>query len=417
MRVLMFGWEFPPFSKGGLGVACHGITKGLSNHGVETVFVIPKAPEDASSSHVKLVRADSIKNISIKEISSPMSAYMTNSEYIERIKTISISGKSRGKADDDIYGKDLFSEVERYALAARSIALSEDFDVIHAHDWMTYKAGIAAKKATGKPLVCHIHATEFDRTGGNGLNQHVYDIEKQGFEAADLICAVSNFTKGKVAENYGISPEKIMVVHNAVEFTGFNEGGHLLTPEEKVVLFLGRITIQKGPDYFVEAAAKVLEHEPNTKFIVAGSGDMMPRMVSMAAEKGLAKKMLFAGFLKGKDIDRAYRMADLYVMPSVSEPFGITPLEAMRNGTPALISKQSGVSEVVSNCLKVDFWDVDEMANKMIAVLRYPSLKKCLQEQGGKEVLKFSWDEPAAKCIEAYSRAIRTNKPLKGKRC
>lgn len=271
---------------------------------------------------------------------------------------------------------------------------------------MAYKAGINAKKATGKPLVVHIHATEFDRGGGNGVNQYVYDIEKEGFENADVICAVSNFTKNKIVEHYGVNPAKVKVVHNAVEFTDFKEDIKKHKKDDKVVLFLGRITLQKGPEYFVHAAEKVLEKEPNTKFIVAGSGDMMPMMINLAAEKGLGSKMLFAGFLKGDDIDRAYKIADLYVMPSVSEPFGITPLEAMRNGTPVLMSKQSGVSEVVSHCLKVDFWDVEDMANKMLAALKYPALHNCLKENGSREIKKFSWNEPAKKCIDAYNLAL-----------
>jgi len=404
----MFGWEFPPFNKGGLGVACYGLTKGLSNKGAETIFVVPKAPEDADGKHVSLVVADSIKNIKIKQVSSPMTAYMTTGEYDERIKHMLMYGKGNDKGE--IYGANLFEEVEMYAMRASTIALNEDFDVIHAHDWLTYKAGIEAKKATGKPLVVHIHATEFDRTGGNGVNQYVYDIEKAGFDHADVICAVSNFTKNKIVKHYGVDPNKVQVVHNAVEFTNFDEETPRISGKDKIVLFLGRITLQKGPDYFVEAAKKVAEKEPNVKFIVAGSGDMLPKMVEMSAEKGLANKMLFAGFLKGKDIDRAYKMADLYVMPSVSEPFGITPLEAMRNGTPVLISKQSGVSEVVQNCLKVDFWDVDEMANKMLAVLKYSPLHSCQQEQGSNEIKKFNWNEPAQKCIDAYDRAIEINK-------
>jgi len=407
----MFGWEFPPFNKGGLGVACHGLTKGLSKRGVEVTFVIPKAPGNAKSSHVNLLVANKMKNIKIKEIVSPMAAYMTPGEYSERIRNMLKYGIGGGS--DDIYGNDLFLEVERYALRAKIIAMNEDFDVIHAHDWMTYKAGIEAKKATGKPLVVHIHATELDRTGGNGANQYVYDIEKEGFEKADLICAVSNFTKNKIVQHYGINPDKVHVVHNAVEFTSSRVKKPVIGNNEKVVLFLGRITLQKGPDYFVEAAKKVLEKEPNTRFVVAGTGDMLPKMIEMAAERGLGNKMLFAGFLSGADIDRAYKMADLYVMPSVSEPFGITPLESMRNGTPVLISKQSGVSEVINHCLKVDFWDIDEMANKMIAVLRHAPLHSCLGEEGGKEVTKFNWEEPAQKCIDAYNVVMqKTGKPV-----
>ncbi len=404
MKVLMFGWEFPPWNQGGLGTACHGLTKGLSNNGVDVTFVLPKAPAGAKGGHVKLIAANNVKGIKMVTVTSPLVGYMTSEEYKEQIKKGILLGK--GKSGGEIYGKDLFAEVERYALKASIIAENEEFDVIHAHDWLTYKAGIEAKKATGKPLVVHMHATEFDRTGGNGVNQYVYDIEKKGMEAADCVICVSNFTRQKVIDNYGIDPGKLYVVHNAVEFNDFSEEKEAISELDKVVLFLGRITLQKGPDYFIETAKKVLEHEPKTKFVVAGSGDMLPRMVNMAAELGIGDKVLFTGFLRGNDIDRAYKMASLYVMPSVSEPFGITPLEAMRNGTPVLMSKQSGVSEVVGNCLKTDFWDTDEMTNKIVGVLRYEPLHSCLSEDGRKEVMKFNWNNPARKCMDIYDKAI-----------
>jgi glycosyltransferase involved in cell wall biosynthesis len=271
---------------------------------------------------------------------------------------------------------------------------------------MTYKAGIEAKKASGKPLVIHVHATEFDRTGGNGVNQHVYNIEKHGMERADRIITVSQFTKDKVMHHYGIDPNKIDVVHNAVEFTDydFSNEEFKIKEQDKVVLFLGRITLQKGPDYFVYAAKKCLEVDPNIKFIVAGSGDMERFMIEKAAELGIGDKMLFMGFLRGRDIDRAYRMADVYVMPSVSEPFGITPLEAMRNQTPVIISKQSGVSEVINHCLKVDFWDIDKMANQILGLLHYKECHEELRYHGSREVRKFDWNIPAQKCIDIYNK-------------
>ena len=391
MQVLMFGWEFPPYSSGGLGTACFGLTKGLRNKGADVTFVIPAAPKNAKGGHVKLIVADSVKTIRITSIISP---YM-NSEEFELAKS-KVSGRQ-------MYGDNLFNEVYRYSIKAGEIARHEQFDVIHSHDWMTYPAGIRAKEVSGKPLVVHVHATEFDRTGGN-VNQQVYNIEREGLHAADAIITVSNYTKNIVCNNYGISPDKVTVVHNAVDFSNCKISNvPRISANDKVVLFLGRITIQKGPDYFIESARRVLEHEKNVKFIVAGTGDMAAKMINRAAELGIADKVLFTGFLSGADIDRAYKMADLYVMPSISEPFGITPLESMRNGTPVLISKQSGVSEVINNCLKVDFWDIDEMTNKILAVLRYPALKTCLSDDGAREVSKFSWDIPAEKCLAVYS--------------
>ena len=399
MKVLMFGWEFPPMSSGGLGTACYGLTKGLSNKGVEITFVLPYSAE-SDADFIKLRSTNKIPNLKLRKIDSAIKPYMTSESYHSFV-----SKKSATQAK--IYGSTLFDEVHRYNLAAEKIAEEEDFDVIHCHDWMTFGAGIRAKKKKNKPLVMHVHATELDRTGGHKVNQHVYDLEKQGMHKADKIIAVSNFTKHKIMSHYGISPEKIEVVHNAVDFSqhyydesfGINKAG-------KVVLFLGRITLQKGPDYFVEAAKKVLEHEKNVKFIVAGTGDMEARMIEKAAELGISDKVLFAGFLNPDDVEKAYKMADIYVMPSVSEPFGITALEAMKNKTPSIVSKQSGVSEVVNHCLKVDFWDVNELSSKIISVLRYPNLKDSMSENAYNEVQKFSWDQPAQKCIEVYNKVM-----------
>lgn len=405
MRVLMFGWEFPPHSSGGLGTACAGLTRGLCNLGADVTFVIPTSNKDISSSHVNLVIADRVfpKNLTISFVDSLLAAYMDVKAYQG---AIDLKAMRRAKQGSGVYGADLFQEVYRYSEKAKLIALSDKFDVIHCHDWMTYPAGIKAKRLVNKPLVLHIHATEFDRTGDNP-NQVIYNMEREGFMEADMILAVSNFTKERVIKHYGVDPCKVEVVHNAVEFNQdsckHTAGG---SNREKTVLFLGRITIQKGPEYFLYAAKKVLEHERKVNFVVAGSGDMEDFMKSKAAELGISGRVRFTGFLRGKMIDEAYRKADLYVMPSISEPFGITPLESMRNGTPVLISKQSGVSEVIDHCLKVDFWDIEQMANKIIAVLRYPELYSELKDKGSHEVLKFSWDEPASKCVSAYQRLI-----------
>ncbi len=397
----MFGWEFPPFNSGGLGTACYGLTKGLANNGIDVTFVLPHVPEDAKADFVKLLSAGNLAKIKLKGIKTPLAGYMTSQQYA---KSLLLRQGTKGKKE--IYGENLFAEVYRYAQKASLIAANEEHDLIHCHDWMTYQAGIAAKKVSNKPLVVHVHATEFDRTGGNGVNPIVYNLEREGVQAADVIIAVSNFTKNKVIEHYGIDASKIHVVHNAVEFndSSFDAGNFGLKENNKVVLFLGRITLQKGPDYFLYAAKRVLEYDPDVRFVVAGTGDMALSMVERAAELGIGDKVLFTGFLRSAEIDRIYQMADLYVMPSVSEPFGITPLEAMRNKTPVIISKQSGVSEVISNCLKVDFWDIDRMASQIIGVLRYKEAHESLSENGFSEVSRFSWTDASRKCIDIYDR-------------
>ena len=395
MKVLMFGWEFPPLSSGGLGTACYGLTKSLSKKGIEITFVLPYSFDAGNADFIKLVSAGNIK---IRKIASALQPYMTSQEYKKSF------GKKSGPK---IYGSTLFDEVYRYTLAAEKIAEEEDFDIIHCHDWMTFGAGIRAKRKKSKPLVLHVHATEHDRTGGHQVNQYVYDLERYGMHKADKIIAVSNFTKNKIMTHYNVPSEKIEVVHNAVDFSQhYYDESFEIKKTDKIVLFLGRITLQKGPDYFIYAAKKVLEHEKNVKFIVAGSGDMGPFIIEKAAELGIADKVLFAGFLDQDYVERAYKMADIYVMPSVSEPFGITALEAMKNKTPVIVSKQSGVSEVIRHCLKVDFWDVNEISNKIIALLRYKPLHETLKYDGYFEVKKFSWDTPAEKCIQVYNKLI-----------
>ncbi|MBI2580912.1 glycosyltransferase family 4 protein [Candidatus Woesearchaeota archaeon] len=408
MKVLMFGWEFPPMNTGGLGTACYGLTKGLSQNGVSITLVLPQAAADTGRFGFLKIRNANISNVKVKPVKSAMVAYMSPSDYEQYML------KMKGRKS--IYGQNLFEEVERFARQAAIIAKEElgekgeGFDIIHAHDWMTYKAGMAAKRVSGKPLVVHVHATEFDRTGGLGANEYVYGIEKEGMEKADAVIAVSGYTRQKIMENYGIPESKIRVVHNAIDKDDIPWIGSLdhgkSSGSTKTVLYLGRITLQKGPDYFVAAAKKALEADPNIRFIIAGSGDMEPRIIEKAAELGIGHNVLFAGFLRDEEIHKAYRMADLYVMPSVSEPFGITPLEAVMNQTPVIISKQSGVKEVLKHCLQVDFWDIDQMANKMVAALKYGEMHSELQRNSYEEVSKLSWSKSAQGCIEVYSNVI-----------
>jgi glycosyltransferase involved in cell wall biosynthesis len=299
----------------------------------------------------------------------------------------------------------MYTEVQRYAAAAIKLAMQEDFDVIHAHDWMTFPAGIAVAAVTGKPLVVHIHSTEFDRSGEH-VNQVIYDIERAGVHAADRVIAVSFLTRNIIISRYGVTGDKVEVIYNGIERNGngFNFGRIDIKKEEKIVLFLGRITMQKGPEYFLGAAKKVLEVMDNVKFVMAGSGDMMRKSVELAAQLGIGSKVLFTGFLRGEDVRKVYEMADLYVMPSVSEPFGLAPLEALNHDVPVLISRQSGVSEVLTHVLKADFWDVNEIANKIVAVLKYPPLQIALKEHGNFEVRKLKWEDAAEKCSQLYNQ-------------
>jgi len=398
MRVLMFGWEFPPHNSGGLGTACFGLTRALAGRKIEVLFVLPKKV-GVSASFMNILFADE-RRVKFHEIETTLRPYVTSDSYV----------RERDKMISDIYGDTLMQEVRRYALRARDIAKKEHFDVIHAHDWLSFLAGIEAKKISGKPLILHMHATEFDRTGGQGVNQDVYNIERESMQYADGIIAVSDFTKGKIVEHYGIPASKIQVVHNGIDECDYvnvpAKLSELKKAGQKIVLFVGRITIQKGPEYFIRAAKRVLEVNPNVLFIVAGSGDMERQMMLEAASLGISDHVIFAGFLRGDDLTAVYNIADLFVMPSVSEPFGITPLESIIAGAPVLISKQSGVAEVLVHALKTDFWDTEDMANKILGVISHRSLWQTLWGNSREEVKKVTWDAASKKCIDYYEKII-----------
>jgi glycosyltransferase involved in cell wall biosynthesis len=495
MHVLMLGWEFPPFITGGLGTACHGLTKGLDRRGVEVTFVLPKAVDRSHAEHVNLVSPQTIETPA--SIGSPGSvaggpsiaalhslrtggpprtivaaAAPTESgpgdragselpgvrfidipagfshpyssspsdlgvgEWIietaagqravmrrtatgeaatvriieppraavpQRAATSPVMAAAPPPASD--YGMDLMQQVERYAHFCVAACRHLQFDLIHAHDWLTYPAGLALAQLTGRPLVVHIHSTEFDRSGMH-VNQRVYDLERRGMHGAMRVIAVSQLTKNVVVNRYAVPERRVEVVYNGVELDPTQKDRVGIGTRDKIVLYFGRITYQKGPEYFIAAAKRVLDVMDNVKFVVAGSGDQAKRMIEMAAEWGIGHKVLFTGFLRGNDIRRVFALADLYVMPSVSEPFGIAPLEAMGHDVPVLISKTSGVSEVLSHALKCDFWDIDDMANKIVAVLRYPPLGKTLREHGAFEVRKLTWDGAAHRCEQVYQSVI-----------
>ncbi|MGM5483571.1 MAG: glycosyltransferase family 4 protein [Nanobdellota archaeon] len=426
MNVLMLGWEFPPYNSGGLGVACEGLAKSFIKNGMNVTFVMPKAPKDAKCDFLKLMNAsnysseDEISNsekIRIKKVNSLIKPYMTSEEYDENIEKIKnsknvnrfMSEEENFDSLDDQYGKDLFEEVYRYAIRVGIIAKNEDFDVIHGHDWMTFQAGVRAKEASGKPFVIHIHNTAFDRSGGNP-NPAEYQIEKEGFEKADKIIAISELVKNRLVNSYFIDKKKIEVVHNGIDTDNYSylklnnnfSRNYKTKKRDKMVLFAGRVTLQKGPDYFIKAAKKVCEKEDNVKFVVAGNGDKMYDSIEMAAEMGIASKCVFTGRYKKEQGQQLMNMADVFVMPSVSEPFGLVPLEAIMQKTPTIISKQSGVSEILKNTLKVDFWDINQLANTIISSLRYPSLGNQLSEYGEEEVKNLTWDVAASRCNNIF---------------
>jgi len=546
-KVVMLGWEFPPFITGGLGTACHGLTKALDALGAQVTFVLPKGVAGEHASHVELLapglnegrgpelrsggapapapagverrKADrgvgaravaaaaavpttkpapaakpdpaalraqlgrairlvtapfvasgayenpaarvllerlatasaapprllrpgvlaepgaeaahegndllhGLDDPSRQEVLSLLEAWERYgaedpgavAEMVEMIRAVrsavpesngrgaGVSLRRGGTAPD--YSGDLLAQSEAYARFVVERCRDMDFDVIHAHDWLTYPAGIALARVTGRPLVVHVHSTEFDRSGEH-VNQAVYNIERRGMHAAVRVVTVSMLTRNICANRYAVPVAKCDVVYNGVDLDPRSAGLTTIGRRDRIVLYFGRITMQKGPEYFVQAAKRVLEKVEDVKFVVAGSGDQAQRMISLAAELGIGHKVLFTGFLRGKDIPRVFSMADLYVMPSVSEPFGIAPLEALGHRVPVLISRQSGVSEVLVNALKVDFWDVDDMANKIIAVLRHPPLQRTLVDHGFDEVRGLTWEGAAKRCIAVYRGAMQ----------
>ncbi len=427
MKVLMFGWEFPPHISGGLGTACYGLTKGLAEYNnIDVTFVVPKAFGDEDQSTMKLIGANNVpvtkKRVGFHEIQKEMDYYEVNSEIIPYVdpedfweqKSKKYPKKARFVETDEgykinftgKYGATLHQEIRNYALVAEIIARDNEVDLIHAHDWLAYPAGIAAKRVSGKPLVIHVHATDFDRSGGN-VNPTVYAIEREGMEAADKIITVSNLTRKIVVEKYGIDPSKITTVYNAVEPVSPEEKKALKKGvNEKVVTFLGRITMQKGPEYFIEAAYQVLQKMDNVRFVMAGSGDMMDKMVGRAAQLKISDKFHFTGFLKGDDVFKMFRMSDVFVMPSVSEPFGIVPLEAMQSNVPVIISHQSGVSEILKYAVKIDFWDINAMADAIYALVNYPALAELFKKEGKAEVDNLKWKNSANNVRSVYYSAI-----------
>ena len=426
MRVLMFGWEFPPHISGGLGTACYGLTKGLYNVGVnDIIFVVPKAYGDEDVSKVSIVDAGEVvvgdriidyssffRQMHFVEVGSSIVPYTSPEEYENLISQTESGSKQliRSTFSGKLsfaggYGNNLFQEIANYSVVASVIASRYEFDVIHAHDWLAFPAGMAAKLVTGKPLIVHVHATDFDRSGGK-VNPGVYDIEKAGMEAADKVIAVSNLTRNIIIEKYGIDPAKVVTIHNAVEPLHNEFLAKQKESGDKVVTFLGRVTMQKGPEYFVEAAHLVLKKMNNVRFVMAGSGDMLNKMITRIASFRMGRRFHFTGFLKGDDVYHMFALSDVYVMPSVSEPFGISPLEAMQSNVPVIISRQSGVSEILHHAIKVDFWDIHAMADAIYGILNYQGLPSMFKIHAREEVDNLKWENAAAKVKDVYLSLI-----------
>ena len=418
MKALMFGWEFPPHILGGLGTASYGLTKGMHNCGnMDITFVIPKPWGDEERDFANIIGACNTpvawRDVNWDYVENRLGKFMDpqlyfdmrnkiyadfNYMYLNDLGCIDFSGR---------YPDNLIEEINNYSIVAGVIARTIDCDVIHSHDWLTYPAGIHAKNVTGKPLVIHVHATDFDRSRGN-VNPTVFGIEKDGMTHADHIITVSNLTRQTVIDKYGIDPAKVTTVHNAV----IPLSDDLLSipkpdNKEKVVTFLGRITMQKGPEYFVEAAVKVLQKCHNVRFVMAGSGDMMDQMIALAAKRGIADRFHFTGFLRGRQVYEMLKASDVYIMPSVSEPFGISPLEAMQMGVPSIISKQSGCAEILNNVIKTDYWDIDAMADAIHSIISYPAMYESLKNEGLEEMKGITWEKAGQIVIDIYNQVIK----------
>lgn len=436
MQILMLGWEFPPHISGGLGTACFGMTQALAQKGAQVIFVLPKTNPGGDPGFLRLRSASGTpidyeaqkrfqeigdtlwqNQIRYMPIMSPLTPYLTPEAYSKALnelrshthysQTIAVEHGSFTYQLKGGYGPNLFEEVYRYSRLAAAIAMSEHFDVIHAHDWMTYPAALLVKALTGKPLVCHIHATEYDRSGEN-INTQVASIERAGLLGCDRVVAVSRLTRDMVVQRYGVPRQKVTVVYNAVTRPEV-EHRYVIPPRlrhEKRVLFLGRVTYQKGPEYFMEAARLVLQKVPNVRFYMAGSGDLLPGLIRRASQLRIGRRFHFAGFLRGEEVNRMFALSDLYVMPSVSEPFGITPLEAMLYDVPVLLSRQSGVSEILHHALKADFWDTRDMADKICAVLQHKALAAEVVQNCREEMKTIRWENAAEQLLAVYEALV-----------
>ena len=405
MKILMLGWELPPHNSGGLGVACLNLTRALAKEGADIDFVVPYAADHSEISFMRVLSATHLDPL----LRFGFGAY--DSKFVEDffVPDVHIPGAvSKDQVSIRQLQKSYCDFVEKYLMEFKP-------DLVHAHDWLTFEAGVLAKKNFGIPLVAHVHATEFDRAGGNGGNPLVHEIEYEGLTLADRIFAVSEATKNIIHEKYQIPLEKIDVVYNSLDEDFINSAYVLGADEYKyikslkakgwtVVSTVGRFTIQKGLTHLLHAAAKAVRENPKLLFIFAGDGEERDELINLSAELGISRNVVFTGFIRGKKLRDVYEVSDVFVMSSISEPFGLTALEAAHHGDALILTKQSGVAEVVRSSIRYDFWDEDKLANAIVAISRSKSLLETLKSGAKNEYRKISWDDVAEKCLSLYNK-------------
>lgn len=400
MKILMLGWELPPHNSGGLGVACYQLSRALGSLGVDIDFVLPyDAPHN-----INFMNIIPAMPITAEKLATAGGAYDSYCYHCE------------SEACEHAAPKDLRAQQERYNKFVENYLLKQNPDVIHAHDWLTFEAGMRAKQRTGKPLVAHVHATEFDRSGEHQGNPLVHDIEYHALHMADRVVAVSQVTKDIIVREYTIPADKVDVVHNSIDPDDFADvsfaGSYVYLEEMKkrgytVVVSLGRLTVQKGLRYLIQAASEVVRVNNKVLFLIAGDGELRNELIELAAELGVAHNIVFTGFVRGQRWRDAYAIGDMFVMPSVSEPFGLTALEAAGTGNAVLLSKQSGAGEVLKSVLKFDFWDTTKLANYILAIAEQPVLRQSLMHNVQGEFAKLSWLSVAQKCHDIYRSVHR----------
>jgi glycogen synthase len=398
MKVLMLGWELPPHHVGGMGVACYQMCQELSYSGIDIEFILPFSAEF----DIDFMKVTPAHNQSVEEFAIAGGVY--DASWFTKKKVTKL----------DLGTLDLRRQHDRYAHNVAKLAETKEFDIIHAHDWLTFKAGMMAKLVTGKPLIVHVHATQYDQSAGNHGNPEAREIEYQAFNMADQVFAVSNYTKNVIIREYGIDPDKVHVVHNSMEIGQDIDESHNLhrylemmkQSGYKVVVNIGRMTIQKGLTHLLESAQKVISKDPKVLFLIAGGGEQQEELIRLAAHYRISSNIIFESWVSGKKWRDTYRIGDIFIMPSVSEPFGLTALEAIGFGTPVIVSKQSGVGEVLQNCFKVDFWDTDEMADMILSLTQHDSLSNTMWLNSYHEYKNQSWAKSARTMTERYHHTV-----------
>lgn len=401
MNILMLGWELPPHNSGGLGVACYHMAKQLALKGVAIDFVVPYTAEH----DIDFMTIHGAVNATPTQLMLP-GAYDSACYSCEDFSSCSHSVPSSLRAQQ-----------ERYIKHVEKMVTKHQPDAIHAHDWLTFEAGMRAKQLSDKPLIAHVHATEFDRSGEHHGNPLVHEIEYNGLMMADKVIAVSQITKDIIVKEYNIPAEKVEVVHNSIDIgeypplEGDNTYRYLTEMKQrgyKVVVSVGRLTVQKGLCYLLDAAKRAIDVEPKLLFLIAGSGELRDELLEKAAEYQIAKNIIFTGFVRGKAWRDAYDVGDIFIMPSVSEPFGLVALEAAGHDNAVLISKQSGAAEVLRNILQFDFWDTQRMADQIVAVAQHEVLHATMKQMVNDEYSKMSWHNAADTFLETYRSLQKT---------